>query len=56
LTFIDSTGLRLVLEWDSVARRDGLRLRLRPGPPAVQRVFEVTGVIERLPFAVAGDT
>jgi anti-anti-sigma factor len=56
LTFIDSTGLRLVLEWDNVAQRDGLRLRLRPGPPAVQRVFEVTGVIGRLPFAMAGDT
>ena len=51
LTFIDSTGLRLVLAWDGVAERDGMRLRLLPGPPAVQRVFEVTGVAERLPFA-----
>jgi stage II sporulation protein AA (anti-sigma F factor antagonist) len=55
LTFIDSTGLRLVLVWDTVAQRDGMRLRLVPGPPAVQRVFEVTGVMERLPFAAAGD-
>jgi anti-anti-sigma factor len=51
LTFMDSTGLRLVLEWDNVAQRDGMRLRLRPGSPAIQRVFEVTGVADRLPFA-----
>jgi anti-sigma B factor antagonist len=55
LTFMDSTGLRLVLSWDNAARRDGMRLRLLPGSPAVQRVFEVTGVAERLPFA-SGDT
>jgi anti-sigma B factor antagonist len=54
LTFIDSTGLRLVLTWDASARRDGMHLRLLPGPPAVQRVFEVTGVIDRLPFAASG--
>jgi anti-sigma B factor antagonist len=51
LEFIDSTGLRLVLAWDGEARRDGMSLRLLPGPPAVQRVFEVTGTIGRLPFA-----
>ncbi|MEA2282092.1 MAG: hypothetical protein QOK21_2699 [Solirubrobacteraceae bacterium] len=55
LTFIDSTGLRLVLAWDGAARRDGLRLRLVPGRPAVQRVFEITGVVDRLPFARGGD-
>jgi anti-anti-sigma factor len=56
LTFMDSTGLRLVLAWDNVARRDGMRLRLLPGSRAVQRVFEVTGVAERLPFAASGET
>jgi anti-sigma B factor antagonist len=54
LTFMDSTGLRIVLAWDDVARRDGMHLRLVPGPPAVQRVFEVTGVVDRLPFDVQG--
>jgi anti-anti-sigma factor len=54
LTFMDSTGLRLMLVWDDMARRDGMRLRLLPGPPAVQRVFEVTGVIDRLPFEDRG--
>ena len=56
LTFLDSTGLRLVLAWDGEARRDGMQLRLRPGPPAVQRVFEVTGVLGRLPFLPAGES
>jgi anti-anti-sigma factor len=55
LSFIDSTGLRLVLAWDGAARRDGMRLRLVPGPPAVQRVFEVTGVVDRLPFGAGQD-
>ena len=54
LDFMDSTGLRLVLKWDGAARRDGMQLRLLPGPPGVQRVFEVTGLSERLPFASGG--
>jgi anti-sigma B factor antagonist len=54
LTFMDSTGLRLVLEWDGEARRDGMSLRLLAGPPAVQRVFEMTGVADRLPFCADG--
>jgi anti-anti-sigma factor len=51
LTFMDSTGLRLLLRWDGEARSDGMQLRLRPGPPAVQRVLAVSGLLERLPFA-----
>ena len=43
LDFMDSSGLRLLLSWDSFARRDGIRVHLVPGPPTVQRVFEVTG-------------
>ena len=53
LSFIDSTGLRLVLRWDAEARKDGFELRLIPGPRTVQRVFELTGTIDRLPFARA---
>jgi anti-anti-sigma factor len=48
---MDSTGLRLLLRWDGEARSDGMQLRLRPGPPAVQRVLAVSGLLERLPFA-----
>jgi anti-sigma B factor antagonist len=44
LRFLDSTGLALLLSWDAKARADGFGLRVLPGPPAVQRVFEVAGV------------
>jgi anti-anti-sigma factor len=50
LAFMDSTGLRCVLDRDAEARQDGVTLALIPGPPAVQRVFEVTGTVTRLPF------
>ena len=43
LDFMDSSGLRLLLSWNTYARRDGLSVELVPGPPTVQRVFEVTG-------------
>jgi anti-sigma B factor antagonist len=50
VTFIDSTGLRLALDLDAAARDDGLRLELLPGPPQVQRIFELTGTLGQLPF------
>lgn len=48
--FIDSTGVRLALELAAAARDDGLRFELLPGPPQVQRIFELTGTLEQLPF------
>jgi anti-sigma B factor antagonist len=53
VSFLDSSGLRLLLDCSAEARQDGHTLALIPGPPAVQRVFEVTGTTEHLPF-VAG--
>jgi anti-sigma B factor antagonist len=50
LRFLDSTGLCCILEHDAAARRDGFSMALVPGPPAVQRVFELTGTEQRLPF------
>ena len=50
LAFMDSTGLRLLLRWDAEATRDGFVLEVVPGPPAVQRVFELTGTTELLRF------
>lgn len=50
LRFIDSTGIRLILAADARSRSDGDRLALIRGPRAVQRVFELTGIAERLPF------
>jgi anti-anti-sigma factor len=51
LAFMDSSGLRLLLRWDGRAREQGAELLLIAGPPAVQRVFETTRLLERLHFA-----
>lgn len=50
LTFLDSSGLRLILEADSRARREDRRLLVVPGPPEVQRVFRVTLTDARIEF------
>jgi anti-anti-sigma factor len=52
LTFMDSTGLHLVARWTAEASRDGFDFELAPGPPAVQRVFELSGMTD-LPFREA---
>ena len=48
--FMDTSGLRYVLELNDRAGRDGFSLRVVRGPNAVQRVFEVSGLEPRLPF------
>jgi anti-anti-sigma factor len=50
LRFIDSTGLRLLLQADARWRKRGRELVLRPGDPMVQRVFDVTGAMDVLRF------
>jgi anti-anti-sigma factor len=44
LTFIDSTGLSLLLEADHVARRQGAALAIVDGSPAVARLLELVGL------------
>ncbi len=48
LTFLDSTGLRLVVTADERAREDGRRLVIVRGPKTVSRVFSITRLDERL--------
>jgi anti-anti-sigma factor len=48
LAFMDSTGLRLLIAADMRARHDGRRLTIVKGPEAVQRVFRITRLEERL--------
>ena len=48
--FLDSTGLRLVLELDAAARADGHDLAVIRGSDVVHRIFEVTQVTDRLNF------
>ncbi|HWF71760.1 MAG TPA: STAS domain-containing protein [Solirubrobacteraceae bacterium] len=48
LTFMDSTGLRLLVSADARARGGEHRLAIVRGPAAVQRVLELTGLDARL--------
>lgn len=50
LRFIDSTGLRAILQADARARERGYELLLLPGVDTVQRVFELTGTSALLRF------
>jgi len=50
LTFMDSTGVRLLLSANARSRVDGGRLVLLRGPAAVQRVLKLSGVEPLLPF------
>jgi anti-anti-sigma factor len=46
-SFMDSTGLRLVI---SQAAREDVRVSVIDGPDAVSRLFDLTGVRQRLAF------
>lgn len=46
LEFLDSSGLRALLALRESAARERRDLALRPGPPVVQRIFELTGTLE----------
>jgi anti-sigma B factor antagonist len=48
LTFMDSTGLRIVVAADARAREQGRRLVVVRGPEAVHRIFRMTRLDERL--------
>jgi anti-anti-sigma factor len=50
LRFLDTSGLRLILETAETARRDGGGFAVLPGRPAIQRLFELAGVVELVPF------
>ncbi|HEY1538154.1 MAG TPA: STAS domain-containing protein [Solirubrobacteraceae bacterium] len=52
LDFIDSTGIRLLLMAAERASATG-RLTILRGPKQVHRVFELTDLVSRLPFADA---
>jgi anti-sigma B factor antagonist len=48
LSFMDSTGLRLLVQSDLKARESGQRLAIVRGPDAVHRVLEITGLDAKL--------
>jgi anti-sigma B factor antagonist len=53
LEFMDSSGLRLVVQADMRAREAGRRFVLVQGPETVHRVFEITRMSDRLDFVAA---
>jgi anti-sigma B factor antagonist len=53
LTFIDSTGMRLLVGLHHQAHRDGWRMLLIQGPENIERVFEIAGTRAVLPFTPA---
>jgi anti-sigma B factor antagonist len=50
LTFLDSTGLYMILFAKELADTHGYELSLIPGSPTIQRVFELTELVDVLPF------
>jgi anti-sigma B factor antagonist len=48
--FMDSSGLRMLLELWSESRRDGFSLAIVRGQTEVQKVLEITGADEVLPM------
>jgi anti-anti-sigma factor len=52
LEFLDASGVQMLLDASARSRTDGNRLRItRASAPQVQRVIELTGVGDLLPFA-----
>ena len=54
LRFLDTSGLRLILETADAARREGREFAVLPGSAAVQRLFDVAGVTALVPFRDRG--
>jgi anti-anti-sigma factor len=55
LTFIDSSGLHALITGHELCRARGHELRIIPGPENVQRLVELTGLKESLPFTDAAE-
>jgi anti-anti-sigma factor len=53
LTFMDSTGLHGVLTAKSLCARYGCEFVITRGSSQVQRLFELSGFIDELPFRAA---
>ena len=54
LEFLDSSGVHLLLTWRDAAEAGGWRMTIVPGRAPIQRVFDLLGLTDALPFT-AGD-
>lgn len=50
VSFIDATAVHQVLDAHKRAVAQGTRLQIAPGPRSVQRVFDLSGLSDELPF------
>jgi anti-sigma B factor antagonist len=48
LTFMDSTGVHVIVQADARGRRSGRRLVLVRGPAQIDRMFKLVGLSDRL--------
>jgi anti-sigma B factor antagonist len=55
LSFIDSTGLHLLVALDQRAKRDGLQLTLLAPPAPIDRAIQICGLDRILPFGAPVD-
>jgi anti-sigma B factor antagonist len=53
VTFIDSSGLHALATGQQLCLAREQELRIIPGPPNIQRLFEITGMNDVLPFCDA---
>jgi anti-anti-sigma factor len=53
--FIDSTGLRALVEAHLRSQQNGDRLRISGGSEQALKLFKLAGVLERLPFVATDD-
>ena len=54
VSFIDSTGVRAVVLLQRRCVERGTELRIISGSRAVRRIFEISGLLDRLPFVADG--
>jgi anti-sigma B factor antagonist len=50
VAFLDTSGLRLIVEQNNRARDGDYSMQIVRGPAPVQRVFEIAGLEPKLPF------
>lgn len=49
LSFMDSTGLKILIEADAASRANGHSFQMTEPTGAVRRVFEISGLLRQLP-------
>jgi anti-sigma B factor antagonist len=55
LSFIDSSGVHLLIEAVQQSAERGVHLTIVPGPPSVHRIFEICNLTDLLPFLARRD-